>query len=90
MPALSRIIRIETHYGAPVESASATITPVSRALIVNLGRLAFVWNRPAAVLVEQDDSRRRLPIPDPTGLFLAAVAIVTLTLTAYFMSHRRR
>ena len=90
MRALSRIIRIETHPGEPIQVAGATITPISRAFILDLGRLAFVWNRLAAVLLDQGETRRRLPIPDPTGLFLAVIAILTLTLTAYFMSHRRR
>lgn len=90
MPALSRIIRIETHAGAPVQSNGLTVTPVARALIIDLGQLAYVRNRPAYLLVDAGEARRRIPIPDPTGLFLAAIAIVTLTLTAYAMSHRRR
>lgn len=89
MPALSRFIRREIHYGAPIQSGDATITPVSRVLVVDLGRVGFVWNRPVAVLVEQGDTRRRLPILDPTGLMLAGIAALIITATAFSVYSRR-
>ncbi len=89
MSALSRFIRLETHYSAPVEAGGATITPVSRALVVDLGPVGFVWNRPSAVLVERGDSSRRVSIPDPTGLALAAIAVVVVAMSAYSVFRRR-
>lgn len=90
MPALSRIIRIETHHGTPVQSNGLTVTPVARLLVIDLGQLAFIRNHPAHILVEDGETRRRLPIPDPTGLLLAALALFALTLAAYGLFHKRR
>jgi hypothetical protein len=89
MSALSRFIRFETHHGRPIQAGEATITPISRARLVDLGRLGFVWNRPVAVLVERGERRERLPIFDPTGLMLAGIAALIITATAFSVLSRR-
>ena len=54
--------------GEPIEVYGTTVTPESQALTLRLpGRSAcFVWNRPAAVLVDRGESVERVPIVDMT------------------------
>jgi hypothetical protein len=44
-----------------------TVTP-SRELVVRWPKSGLVWNRPTAVLVEQDGQTRRIPIVDVTRI----------------------
>jgi hypothetical protein len=43
-----------------------TVTPEAQALVVSLPYMRFVWNRPVAVVVEQDGRRERIQIFDVT------------------------
>src|SRR6266545_461376 len=52
----------------PVTIHDVTVTPWSRALVVRWPKGGFVWNRPTAVLVEQDGQARRIPIVDVTRI----------------------
>jgi hypothetical protein len=45
---------------APVTVDNVTVTPRSRTLVVRLPKGGFVWNRPTAVVVEQDGRARRI------------------------------
>lgn len=80
MARLKDWIQWQTVHGAPVETNGFKVTPVSQQLVV--GRLdrslpewgfTLVWRRPAAVLVEGDGRRQRLPILDITRLIQAAL-----------------
>ena len=65
---LKGLIQVQTVSGQPVTVDSLTVTPQSQALIVRLPIGGFVWNRPAAVLVEQNGTAQRLPIVDITRI----------------------
>jgi hypothetical protein len=66
MAQLSDILRWETTTGDAIAVGGLTIRPQSRALIVRWRNGGLVWNRPVAVLVDQDGQTRRLPVRDPT------------------------
>lgn len=64
----------------PVTVDDVTVTPRSRALVVRVPGGGFVWNRPTAVLVEQDGQVRRIPIVDVTRILqvgLLGLAVLT-------------
>jgi hypothetical protein len=80
--------------GASAESVTAhhvTVTPQSRTLIVRLPNGGFVWNRPTAVLVEQDGRVRRIPIVDFTRILQAGLlGLAMVTVGASLLGCRRR
>jgi hypothetical protein len=77
--------------GAPVRHGNITVTPQAQVLSLQLplgkGRAAFVWNRPVAVLVEENGHTRRLPIVDVTRL--AQVALLVASALVMFFGRRR-
>jgi hypothetical protein len=68
----------------PVTVGDLTVTPRARVLAVRLPWGGFVWNRPAAVMVERAGTVRRVPVVDVTrilqlgllGLGLAAAVAI--------------
>ena len=65
---LKDVFQVQTVSGQPVTVDSVTVTPQSQALIVRLPIGGFVWNRPTAILVEQDKAEKRFPIVDITRI----------------------
>jgi hypothetical protein len=75
----------------PVTVDDVTVTPRSRALVIRLPNGELVWNRPTAVLVEQDGQARRIRIVDVTRLLQAGlVGVAVLTASASLLGFRRR
>ena len=67
--------------GEPVKSGEWTLTPVSRALVIQIPGLigGLVWNRPAYVRVSRPgEPERILPVPDITRLALFGIAGMAL------------
>jgi hypothetical protein len=85
LPNLQDVISFRSQHGEHVRIGSTTITPVSRALVVNLPFIGLVWNRPTGVIVETSDSRRRVRIHDHTRLMQLGLGIVALGLIAAVM-----
>ena len=56
-----------------VIASGMRVTPESRVLTVRLPCGGLVWNRPSAVIVEQDGRVERFPIIDVTRLVLAVL-----------------
>jgi hypothetical protein len=51
----------------------------------------LVWNRPTAVLAEQDGQTRRIPIVDVTRiLWVGLLGLAVLTASASLLGFRRR
>jgi hypothetical protein len=76
----------------PVTVDDVTVTPRSRALVVRLPRGELVWNRPTAVLVEQDGQARRIPIVDVTRILqvgLLGLAVLTTSVSLLRSRHQR-
>lgn len=68
-----------------------TVTPQSRALMVRLSKGGLVWNRPTAVLVEQDGQAHRIPIVDITRILqVGLLGLAVLTIGASLLGSRCR
>ena len=67
----------EIQDGQPVTVGERTVTPQAQVLSVRLPFGGFVWNRPAAVLVEENGRVQRLPIPDVTRMIVLATILVS-------------
>ena len=67
-------MELKTSPGKPVKRGKLTVTPESQALALRLPFMGFVWNRPVAVVVEQDGRRERYAIFDVTRAAVLAMA----------------
>lgn len=83
------IFQLQTHSGESVTVGDIHLTPQSQAFTIRWPFGGYVWNRPVAVLAEQDDEIERIPIVDVTLVaqvallaLAAAFAITTLVLSA--------
>ena len=80
-----QLLQWERTAGEPLEIGDYTVTPESQALSVRFPFGGFVWNRPAAVLVDDGNGQQRIPIADVTrtaqmGLLVAAGLFLILGL----------
>jgi hypothetical protein len=84
MAHLTDFIQLKTVQGTAVQTPYHTLIPESQALIIKFPYGGFVWQRPMAVLVQQNSHTHRLPITDVTRLVtwsvLAASLLTTLLL----------
>ena len=78
---LNDLFQVQTVSGQPVTVGSITVTPQSQALIVRLPMGGFVWNRPSAIVVEQDGAMKRFPIRDSTRLLQLGLLGCSLALS---------
>ena len=67
---MMQLIQKETHLGNPIVAGERTITPQSLAVTVHFPFGGFVWNRPTAVLITENNQTTTIPITDPTRLAL--------------------
>lgn len=82
----TRLIRFETHAGAPVKSGETRLIPFTKALIIQFPGFpgGLVWNRPVSVLaISPNGEEQLLPIEDKTrqlqiSLFASAVASIAI------------
>ena len=58
--------QVQKGQGQPVTVGDITVTPQFQSLVVRLPIGGFVWNRPTAILVEQDGQAKRVSIRDAT------------------------
>ena len=78
---LSNWIVYEHREGSPYHAGALTVTPISRALVLQIPGLrgGFVWNRPSAVRISQPGVPDRLvPIRDITRLTLLGIGALAL------------
>jgi len=78
---LSNWIVYEHREGAPIQTGQITLTPISRALVVQIPgmRGGLVWNRPSAVRVSQPGAPDRLvPVRDVTRLTVLGIAALAI------------
>jgi len=68
MTRFNEMFQLQTASGNPVTVGDVTLTPQSQALIVRWPSGGFVWNRPAAILVERGGQTERIPIVDVTRI----------------------
>ena len=89
MTQLKDQFQVQTVVGQPVIVGDISVTPQSQAIIVRLPIGGFVWNRPTALLVEQDGQAKRIPIRDLTrilqlGLLGFCVVLSIVRLMKFF------
>jgi hypothetical protein len=89
MATLSKYVTYETCSGRPHKIGDAVVTPISRVLILALPFYNLVWNRPVAVIVEQGDTTKKLPIVNITLLVQSAAVIIGLSTTILTLIARR-
>ena len=87
----TKIISWRTESGEPLRAGAVTVRPQSQALRLQLPFGGFVWNRPVAVLVEDGEGTRRVPIHDVTRIALLALAGVAalFTLLGWLLQRRK-
>lgn len=71
-------LQIQTGVGPPVTIGDITVTPQFQVVIIRLSSGGFVWNRPSAILVEQDGQITRLPIRDVTRILVLSLLSFSL------------
>jgi hypothetical protein len=83
----------QTMSGETTTRGDLAVTPQSRALTIRWPNGGWVWNRPAAVLVDRDGEQRRIPIVDVTRivqLMLYGLSLVFVLSGLYMMIQKRR
>jgi len=92
MGRFKELLQWQTISGDKVTIGDVTVTPQSQALTIRWPQGGFVWNRPAAVLVEGGERTERIPIVDVT--FIAQLGLLGLslvfTMMTILLSVRRR
>jgi hypothetical protein len=68
MARLNEIVQWQTCSGDKIAVGDMILTPQSQALILRWPRGGVVWNRPVAMVVEQDEQIVRIPIIDLTRM----------------------
>ena len=89
MTRLKDQFQVQTVVGQPVIVGDISLIPQSQAIIVRLPIGGFVWNRPTALLVEQDGQAKRILIRDLTrilqlGLLGFCVVLSIVRLMKFF------
>lgn len=69
--------------GQPATVGGRTVTPQAQVLALRLPFGGFVWNRPVAVLVEENGRSQRLPIPDITRMIVLAAVVVSTAVAVF-------
>lgn len=84
MAQIGEVFRWQTVAGRPVTLHNRTITPLTQVLALRWPQGGFVWNRPVALLIEQDGQVERVPVLDMTrfvqvALFSCAIFVLLAT-----------
>ena len=80
MQLFKQAIQWQTNLGDKITIGDITVTPQSQALIIRWPYGGWVWNRLAAVVVEQGDRVERFPVVDITRL----VQLTLLGMSLFF------
>ena len=84
----NKFIQWQIKDGQPVMVGEQKVTPQTQVLALRFPFGGFVWNRPVAVLVEENGRYKRLPIPDVTRMILLAVAVVSTAVALLIQSRK--
>ena len=68
MANLNDFIQLKTVQGTAVHTPQHTLIPESQALTIRFPFGGFVWQRPTAVLIQENNQTRRLTITDVTRI----------------------
>jgi hypothetical protein len=89
------VLQLSETRGNAVETFSRQTTPIGCIVRVQLPVGSFIWHRPVAVEVRQEDTMYRLPIYDSTlrvisAIVLTGLATVLVPLVIRTLLFRRR
>jgi hypothetical protein len=87
------LLKINTHYGKPIEVNGYEVIPISRSLqILPKGiPVGFRWERPIGVLVQNEAGEEKvLPIEDVTRKAQVAVLLFTGALWLFIKGRMRK
>lgn len=73
----NKYIQWQIKDGQPMQVGEQKVTPQTRVAVLRLPFWGFVWNRPVAVLVEENGRSQRILVPDMTRMILIAAGVVT-------------
>ena len=85
MGKLRELLSIKTTSGDPVKLNDYTLTPQSQTVILGGSTRGIIWNRPLAVVVEQDGTIKRLPVIDLTRLIQVGLLLTGVIGTIFGM-----
>jgi hypothetical protein len=83
------LIQKETRLGVPIKVGKRTVMPQSQAITIRFPFGGFVWNRPTAVLVTEDNQTTTIPITDPTRLALWTLTGITVLVSLLIRLFKR-
>ncbi len=86
----SKIVQFKTLQGNPIQVGDRLITPQSQALKIRFSRWGFVWNRPVAILVEQEGNVKRIPVVDITRWIVWGISGSVLIFWIYSLINKYR
>lgn len=78
---MKQIIQWQTVAAEPVTAGETTITPQSQILTIHFPFGGFIWQRPAAVLLQRGEHTERIAIVDVTRLAVWVLTGLSLTVT---------
>jgi hypothetical protein len=67
---MTQWLQRQTISGDKTQIGDTVVTPQSQSIMLRWPYGGLVWNRPAAVLVEQDNQTTRIPIIDITRILI--------------------
>ena len=86
---MTRFIQRETRPGNPIIAGERMITPQSQFVMVRFPFGGFVWNRPTAVVVTENNQTQTIPITDPTRLALWTFTGISVIVSLFVWFSRR-
>jgi hypothetical protein len=84
MNKMKDMLQIKSVRGNRIETQGVVVTPLSKAIVVNLPMGGFVWNRPVGIEVEKDQQIKRIPIIDVTLIAQLGIIAFGMFLTIAF------
>ena len=84
------MIRWSSESGDRVLLGDVAVTPRSQALVIRIGRVAWVWNRPKDIVIEREGRSERIPIADVTRRAQLVLIAMKLALVIFFFRAKSR
>ena len=81
MAKFSDLIQLKTVQGTAGHTPHHTLIPESQALVIRFPYGGIVWQRPTAVLIQQNNQTRRVPITDVTRIATWSILGISLLFT---------
>lgn len=95
----NRWFKLKKLQGEPVQAGNATVTPYSQRLSLGLPvwlsasrGFAFIYQKPAAVRIEQDGNVSEIPVRDYQSIIMVCFVLiaVVLVMIALFSSRKEK